>query len=180
MSTRFDLLLHPVRMQILQAFAAGRVLSMRDLRARLANMPPELLQHHFGELVAGGALVVAGERPGDEDAEPLYRLDKAASITPTDLRMATPADHLRYFTTFVAGLLATYSRYLRRPKVDPVEDGVSVREMTLHLTSAELNALKQDLYERIQREASNELEGERRTHVLAWVIVPEEHQGESS
>lgn len=174
MSTRFDLLLHPVRMRIVQALAGGRRLSASELAVRLASMPSTTLDRHLDVLIEEGAVVIADERQEAASDEPSYRLNQEASITPADLRLATPADHMRYLSTFVSGLLDTYSRYLKRPQLDPVDDGVSVREMILHLTKDELRTLKQDLYERIQREFPNEPGDDRAPHVLAWIIMPEE------
>jgi len=161
-------------MRIVQALAGGRILSARELEARLASMPSTTLERHLGILLQEGAVVITDEGQGAAAMETFYRLNQDASITAADLRMATPADHMRYLTTFVSGLLDTYSRYLKRPRIDPVDDGVSVREMILNLTQDELRLLKQDLYARIQREFLNEPGDDRSPQVFAWVIMPEE------
>lgn len=58
----FDLLMHPVRMQIIQAFIGGKRMSVQELGGRLAEVPPATLYRHLNALVEGGVLTVAEER----------------------------------------------------------------------------------------------------------------------
>lgn len=87
---------------------------------------------------------------------------------------ASPSDHMRYFTTFIAGILGTFSRYLKRPNVDIERDGVGYRQITLHLSDEELRSLAADLDARLRREAGNEPGAGRRPRVIARIFMPEE------
>jgi DNA-binding transcriptional ArsR family regulator len=170
MRSRFDLIVHPVRLQILHAFGGGDlVLTHDELVARLSGMSPAMLEEHLGILLENGILARSGE-----GRETRYRVDsEEARIGPGDIRQATPADHLRYFTTFVAGLIENFSRLIRRPNVDVSEAGVSYRQATLHLDKEERERLSAELEEVFERYAANTPGGQRRPMVVTRIIMPE-------
>ena len=58
--TTADLLLHPVRLRIVQAFLGDRALTTSDLAAELADIPPASLYRHVARLVDAGVLAVVG------------------------------------------------------------------------------------------------------------------------
>ena len=55
-----DLLLHPVRLRIVQAFLGDRALTTAELGTELPDVPPASLYRHVGVLVEGGVLAVVG------------------------------------------------------------------------------------------------------------------------
>ena len=52
-----EILLHPVRMRIWQAFLGDRALTVSDLRAELTDVPSASLYRQVGVLVDNGVLV---------------------------------------------------------------------------------------------------------------------------
>src|SRR5215467_4010514 len=134
---RADLILHPVRLRIILAFASDlgtRRLTPRQVAAILPDLPQASLYRHIERLHRGGVLAVAGERP--------YVLAAGGStLTPEDLAQATRDEHLGYFTAFAAGLIAQFERYLQRPEVDLVADGVGYRHVVLDLTDDEVQEM---------------------------------------
>src|SRR5256885_7059234 len=57
-----DLLLHPVRLRIVQAFLGDRALTTSALAAQLADVPPASLYRHVARLVDAGVLAVVAQR----------------------------------------------------------------------------------------------------------------------
>ncbi|WP_324273703.1 helix-turn-helix domain-containing protein [Blastococcus brunescens] len=55
-----DLLLHPVRLRVVQAFLGDRTLTTSDLRAELPDVPTASLYRHVGVLADAGVLTVVG------------------------------------------------------------------------------------------------------------------------
>jgi DNA-binding transcriptional ArsR family regulator len=165
--SRYDLILHPVRLQILHALEGNRRMSMRQLEARLADVSPATLSRQVDVLIEGG--MVVREMEG---TEPVFRAGETM-MSDYDKHRATPADHLRYFTTFVAGLIASFTRYTKRPDANVVRDRVAYRQRTLFLTDKELTTLIDDLEARFDREEDDPANPERRPHVISWVILPE-------
>jgi DNA-binding transcriptional ArsR family regulator len=174
--TTFDLLLHPVRMQITQALIGGRRMTAQELGERLPDVPTATLYRHLNLLVEGGLLVSTEERRARGPSERVFRLtEERLTIPPSDVVRATPADHMRYFTTFVAGLIGSFARYLQRPTIDPGRDGVSYRQVTLYLTDEELASLMTDLDARIRREHANEPGNGRHPRVFTRIVLPDDH-----
>jgi DNA-binding transcriptional ArsR family regulator len=141
-----DLLLHPVRLRILQTFLGGRTLTTSQLQAELPNIPPASLYRHVAKLVDAGVLSVVNERRVRGALERTYELRTSeATVKPDDLASLSPDEHREMFMTFVAGLLREFDRYLERGDIDLIRDGVSYRLTGMWLSKAEARKLAQDL-----------------------------------
>jgi hypothetical protein len=168
-----DLLLHPVRWRLVQAFLGDRTLTVADLRAELPDVSTASLYRHVGLLADAGVLRVVGERKVRGAAERSYRLDVgAASVGPEEAAGLGAEEHRRAFATFVTGLLAEFDRYLDRPVHDPVRDGVSYRQIGLWLDDDELTGLLADLRAVLAARAGNGPGGGRRRRLLSTVLLP--------
>ncbi|MGR6319684.1 helix-turn-helix domain-containing protein [Micromonospora soli] len=133
-----ELLLHPVRLRVVQAFLGGRTLTTADLRAELPEVPPATLYRQVGTLAEHGVLVTVGERRIRGAVERSYRLDEAAASVDADAARAMgPEQHRRAFLTFVAGLLADFDRYLDNGGGDLARDLAGYRQNAFHATDAE-------------------------------------------
>ncbi|HVV20342.1 MAG TPA: helix-turn-helix domain-containing protein, partial [Pseudonocardiaceae bacterium] len=141
--TSADLLLHPVRLRIVQAFLGGRELTTTQLAAELADVPPGSLYRHVARLVDAGVLALVGERRVRGAVERTYELAvTSALIDPDRLAAMTPEEHRQAFTAFVAGLLGDFDRYVAGGDVDLIRDGVSYRITGLWLDDAELAEMR--------------------------------------
>jgi hypothetical protein len=173
--TSADLLLHPVRLRILQAFLGDRALTTADLRSELPDVPPASLYRHVALLVEAGVLSVVGERRVRGAVERTYVLRvAAASVNLDELDRMSREDHRQAFMAFVAGLLRDFDRYLSRDDVDLVRDGVSYRLAGLWLDDRELAELSRDLMRVIQPRLANAPKAGRRRRILGSVLMPGE------
>ncbi|RBY91008.1 helix-turn-helix domain-containing protein [Blastococcus sp. TF02A-30] len=168
-----DLLLHPVRLRIVQAFLGERTLTTADLHAGLPDVPTASLYRHVATLAEAGVLEVVGERRVRGAAERSYRLvPAAASIGPDAASRMDPEEHRRAFTTFVAALLADFDRYLTRGNVDLARDGVGYRQVGLWLTEDEFAELVADLRAVLAARAANQPAEGRRRRLVSTVHLP--------
>jgi Helix-turn-helix domain len=171
-----DLLLHPVRLRIVQAFLGERTLTTADLRAELADVPAATLYRHVGVLADAGVLVVAGERRVRGASERSYRLVTAsASVGAGEAAAMSAEDHRRAFATFVAGLLADFDRYTERAGaggLDLARDGVGYRQLGLWLTDEEFGELVADLRAALTARAALEPDGTRSRRIVSQVFLP--------
>jgi DNA-binding transcriptional ArsR family regulator len=168
-----DLLLHPIRLRVLQALAGGRRLSSRELAAELDDVPTASLYRHIKTLANAGVLAVVQERPARGTPERVYALvDGAADLSPADLAQATPEDHLRYFAVFLSGLLNDFGRYLRDGEPDFVADGVGYRQVPLELTDQEFAELAGRLNAAVAPVLHNRPGPGRRRRMLTTVVMP--------
>src|SRR5215471_21360478 len=93
-----DLLLHPVRLRIVQAFLGDRALTTSDLAAELADVPAASLYRHVARLVAAGVLTVVAERRVRGAVERTYVLRIAAArISMDEIAKMTLDEHRQAF-----------------------------------------------------------------------------------
>jgi Helix-turn-helix domain len=141
-----DLLLHPMRLRILQSFLGDRTLTTADLQTELTDIPPASLYRHVAKLVDGNVLAVVDERRIRGAVERTYKLRTSeATVKPQDLVGLTADEHRGMFMAFVAGLLREFDRYLDQGDIDLVRDGVSYRLMGMWLNKREAQQLARDL-----------------------------------
>jgi hypothetical protein len=173
---RADLILHPVRLRIVLAFASdvgSRRLTARQVAALLPDLPQASLYRHIERLYRGGVLAVAGERRVRGAVERTYVLAAGgATLSPIDLANATPERHLDYFTTFAVSLIAQFERYLERPGADLVADGVGYRQVVLNLSDDELREMAGALNAAVARFIRLRPEPGRRRRAFTTVLVP--------
>lgn len=172
MADSADLLLHPVRLRIVQAFLGDRALTTAQLSAELSDIPPASLYRHVARLVDADVLQVVAERRVRGALERTYVLRvAAASIRADEIAAMSADDHRQAFTAFVAGLLADMDRYLRRDDVDPIRDQVGYRLAAIWLDDAEYLELLHDLARVFQPRLANGPRKGRKRRVLATVSL---------
>ena len=151
-----DLLLHPVRLRIVQAFLGDRALTTSGLSAALADVPAGSLYRHVARLVDAGVLAVVAERRVRGAVERTYVLRlSAASIGPDELASMSADDHRQAFMAFVAGLLGDFDRYLARGDTDMLRDGVTYRLAGMWLDDSEYLELARELTRLLQPRLAN-------------------------
>ncbi len=170
--TSADLLLHPVRLRIIQAFLGDRALTTADLRTELPDVAPATLYRQVATLVNAGVLTVVAERRIRGAVERTYVLRvAAASISLDEVQTMSTDDHRQAFMAYVAGLLGDFDRYLNREDVDPLRDGVGYRIAGLWLDDSEQAEFLRDLVRVIQPRVANAPRPGRRRRILSTVLL---------
>jgi DNA-binding transcriptional ArsR family regulator len=168
-----ELLLHPVRLRIAQAFRGDRALTTTQLRRELSDVPTATLYRHVAALVDGGVLQIAEERQVRGASERTYRLRaEAASVGPEEARAMSVEEQGQAFIIFVAGLLADFDRYLARNQVDLAGDLVIYRQSGMYLSDDELLELIHDLGEVLAPRLALPPSAERTRRILTTILVP--------
>jgi hypothetical protein len=171
--TSADLLLHPVRLRIVQAFLGERPLTTAQLRAELPDIPPASLYRHIALLADADVLQVVSERRVRGATERTYMLRlAAATIDPREIEKMGTEDYRRTFQAFVAGLLADFDRYLEKGDVDPLRDGVTFNLAGMWLSDEELVELSRELAVLFGPRLANAPREGRRRRLLATVLLP--------
>jgi Helix-turn-helix domain len=167
------LLLHPVRLRIVQAFLGDRALTTSQLSAELADVPAASLYRHVARLVDAGVLQVVAERRVRGAVERTYVMRLAtARVRLDELASMTAEDHRQMFMAFTAGLLADFDRYLKRPGFDLVRDGVAYAIDAMWLDDAEYRELMVEIYQVLQPRRANVPKKGRRRRMIASVLLP--------
>jgi hypothetical protein len=171
--TSADLLLHPVRLRIVQAFLGDRALTTSELRAELPDVPGASLYRHVARLVDAGVLSVVSERRVRGAVERTYVLRvAAASITLDEVERMSREDHRQAFMAYVAGLMGDFDRYLSQDDFDPVRDGAGYRMAALWLDDGELAEFLRDLARVVTPRLANAPKPGRRRRILGTVLLP--------
>jgi hypothetical protein len=168
-----DLLLHPVRMRVVQAFLGERTLTTAGLHEELPDVPMATLYRHVGLLADAGVLVVVGERKVRGAAERSYRL-ATERLRPDDTVAMSAEDHRRAFATFVGMLLGDFDRYLQRAgdPPDPVRDRIGYAQAAVWVSDEEFDAMAGELAAVIQARMTNRPDGTRRRRLISTINLP--------
>lgn len=141
-----DVVLHPVRMRIVQAFLGDRELTTGDLRVEIPDVPSATLYRQVAALAQGGVLDVVEEKRVRGAVERTYRLRTgAAHVDAEEARQMTVEEHRRVFLTFAVGLLADFDRYLDRGDVDMARDHAGFTQTAMYLTDEEMSEVVDEL-----------------------------------
>lgn len=168
-----DLLLHPIRLRIIQAFLGDRQLTTSQLRLEIADVAPATLYRQVATLAQAGVLTVVDERRARGTVERTYALSIAdAQPSDEELSRMSPDDHSRAFMAFLAGVLADVDRYIDSGDVDLQRDGGGYRTVGLWLTVDELTAMVTEIGAAVQARAGNGPGGGRRRRMLSTVLIP--------
>lgn len=171
--TSADLLLHPVRLRIVQAFLGDRALTTTELAAELADVPAASLYRHVARLVEAAVLAVVAERRVRGAVERTYVLRlSAVQLSPAEIAAMSPDEHRQAFMAFVAGLLADFDRYLASGQPDLARDGVGYRMAGLWLTEGEFAELVRDIVGVVQARLANPPGKGRQRRIAAGILMP--------
>lgn len=170
---RATLLLHPVRLRILQA-ALGRQVTTAALAGALPDVPTASLYRHIATLIDAGVLEVVAERAVRGTHERTLQVAlPAASLGAEDIADLTTEQHLDSVTAFLAGVLQAATDYLSAPGADPSQDGFGYRQVALWADDEELAALTSTLREVLADAAERGPREGRRRRVLTTVLLPD-------
>jgi hypothetical protein len=168
-----DLLLHPIRLRIIQTFLGDRRLTTSQLRLEIADVAPATLYRQVATLAKAGVLTVVEERRVRGTVERTYALSIAdAQLSTDELSRMTPDDHRRAFTAFLAGVLADVDRYIDSGDVDLERDGAGYRTVGLWLTTEELTDMVTEIAAAVQARAANGPGAGRTRRMLSTVLIP--------
>lgn len=171
--TSADLLLHPIRLRIVQAFLNDRALTTSQLRDELSDVAPTTLYRHMTRLVDGEVLTVVAERRIRGTVERTYVLRlSAASLGLDEVEAMTVEDHRQAFMAYVAGLLGDFDRYLARGDIDLLRDQVAYRLAGMWLSDSEFADLRSRLLEVLKPSLANTQTPDRTRRIYASILLP--------
>jgi DNA-binding transcriptional ArsR family regulator len=155
-SSTTDLLLHPVRMRIVNALSSGRPLTTAQLVARMAGFGQATVYRHVARLLQARVIEVEGEERVRGAVERRYRLrPDRARITRKEAAAMSIDEHRRAFTAAMTSLVAEFNAYLDQEGADPYRDGVGYRQFLLWLDRAELERLIDEIARSLLSRAKN-------------------------
>ncbi|GIG87804.1 helix-turn-helix domain-containing protein [Plantactinospora endophytica] len=175
-----DLLLHPVRIRILQALFDADPLTTAQLRDRLPDIPPATMYRHIAVLADAGVLEVVEEKRVRGTVERSYRVrGEQAVVDPAARAAMTREDHQRAYTMFSASLMGDFDRYIAHENADPNADGVVYRQAAVWLTEEEFTELVGEIESAVVARVGLGRDDGRRRRVVSLVVVPDKPRTET-
>ena len=172
-SPKADLITHPVRAQILMAIM-GRALTTQQVAALIPDVPRASLYRHIRLLVDANILMVVEQIPVRGTLEKVYGIHEGgATLDRTDIADASPADHLRYFTTLLESLAAAFRGYLGHPASNPNAGEAMYNAQPLYLSDAEYEELMAGMRALIAQATTRPESPSRRRHILSIIAIPD-------
>lgn len=164
-----DLVLHPVRLRILQEVALREV-TTAQLREALPDVTPATLYRHVKAMLDAEVLTVVSERKVRGAVErTLATGPRSAHVGREQAMDMTPEQMRQAFLTYLGHLTGEVDRYLSGP-ADPSTDGFGFGIGPLYLDEDDLHSLQAELNEVLER-YQTEQSGKRRT-LLGTILVP--------
>lgn len=178
MNEKANLILHPVRMSIIQVLVGGRKLTVQEMGKYLTNVPQATLYRHLNKLVDGGIIESVEQNQVRGAVEKVYALSSNSAITTKEFMESSKEEKLGVFIQFVNGLINSFGSYLEQENIDLVKDGMSFRQVDLHLSDQEFVEFVQSLRAVYQKYMQNTPEKDRKKRTVATIMIPEAGKGE--
>lgn len=175
MKSKAAVLLHPVRLRIVARLARDRRLTIAEIGESLVDVPQATLYRHVNQLVRVGMLEVITTNRVRSVTENVYALvPGSVSLSADALVGATREEHLRYFTTFIATLLADFARYVDRDEIDYARDGTGYHQTILHLSDEEFTGFVTALNKAIVPYLKTKAAPGRKRRLFNTIIIPDD------
>ncbi|CAG7632036.1 helix-turn-helix domain-containing protein [Paenibacillus allorhizosphaerae] len=172
MNEKANLILHPVRMRIIQAMI-GKRRNTQQLQEWLPDIPQATLYRQLQKLVQAGILHVVEQKRVRGAIEKTYALaERGNELTQEELASFDSNDHIRYFMMFMAQLLGEFGDYAEQEPVDMARDGAGYRQVALYLSEAEWKQMAAEFSAAVVKHLSNEPAPDRRRYSLTTVLIP--------
>jgi DNA-binding transcriptional ArsR family regulator len=174
--TRAELIIHPVRLRIIQALGREK-LTTQALSERLPDVPQSSLYRHLRLLRQGMVVGVVDRRLINGIQEKVYAVTGGTHLSREDMAQLTADEHLSYFTTYVMSLLQAFAAYVQssadeQGHVDMASDFAGYTEIIFHADEQELQQFQQALSAALLALVENQETDGRRKYRMAVIAHP--------
>ncbi|MFK2826589.1 helix-turn-helix domain-containing protein [Bacillus sp. B190/17] len=117
--SKADVILHLVRMRIVQTLINGRKLTVQQLGENLQDIPQATLYRHLKRMLHAKVIEVVEENPVRGAVEKVYALPKSSgSISAEEISNWNVEEHMDSFMKFFSIVLADFERYIAQEDFD--------------------------------------------------------------
>lgn len=168
-----DLIIHPVRLRILQLLRVGP-LTTRQLAGALPDVPASSIYRHVKLLHRHNLIRVAETRRVRGLEERVYALARRPHIGEDDLAGLTADDHVRSFTLYTTALIHDFANYVRGAAADfrPLDDRAGYSEALVYASAEEMDAVAEAINAALAPLLANGPGADRRLRKLSVISHP--------
>ncbi|TWT01773.1 helix-turn-helix domain-containing protein [Planomicrobium sp. CPCC 101079] len=174
--SKADVVLHPVRMRIIQTLVNRRQLTVQQIGEKLPDVPQASLYRHLKKLVEAEIVKAVEEHQVRGTVEKVYALpEQAASLSEEELKNAGAEEHMSFFMKFFATVLDDFERYVAQDDFDFIKDGTGYRQVSFYANDDEYLDLLETINGAMMKLIGNEEEG-RRKRTLTTIVTAEKNK----
>ncbi|WP_199478525.1 helix-turn-helix domain-containing protein [Peribacillus saganii] len=100
MKNKTKLVLHPVRMEIIQSLLNGKTRTVQQLSGHIKDVPQATLYRHLNKLLEADLIEILEEHRVQGTVEKVYGLKQTAVLSQGELAELSIEDHLEFFSCF--------------------------------------------------------------------------------
>jgi DNA-binding transcriptional ArsR family regulator len=172
--SKADIILHPVRMRIVQTLVSKRKLTVQQIGEQLPDIPIATLYRHLKKLADAKMIQVVEENRVRGTVEKVYALpDTNVSLSEEELRNAGAEEHMDFFMKFMATVLDDFERYLSQEDFDLIKDGAGYRQVSFYANDEEYLELIGSINAGLMKLLGNEDDGIRSKRTLTTIVTAE-------
>ena len=172
MKKKLDVILHPIRMKIIQVLGGGKRLSIQDIGSILEEIPQATLYRHVNKLIEHDLIQVVQENQVRGTVEKILAINEVDMNSQDAAANLSSEEHMELFTTFVTNLMAEFSEYAEHPQFDPLSDGAMYRQAMVHLSEVEWEEFINELTQVMRKAIEREPRKDRVTKTISTIIIP--------
>lgn len=168
-------MLHPVRMRVIQQLLLGEPLTILQLLDRLGDVPQATLYRHMKVLQEENIVEVVATNKVYNREERVYSVVmEQLNISDDEIKRLSKEDHLYYFTVYHSNLLQQVSTYLNKAAPEHYrEDGFGYGETPLHLTNEQFQEFVTKLNELLEHYAGIEASEGSTPRTFSSIFIPQ-------
>jgi DNA-binding transcriptional ArsR family regulator len=171
--SKMSIILHPIRMKIIQALAVGGRLTVQQIREVMTGIPPATMYRHLNKLLEAELIAVVEENQVRGTVEKVYGLSEQANQqTGEEMLKAPKEDQLKYFFTYLINLLGDFEKYLNQGNYDLLKDGVGYSQAAFYTNDEEFVEFNKALANIIMPVIQNKPGQGRKARTLGTIIIP--------
>jgi DNA-binding transcriptional ArsR family regulator len=172
--SKAEIILHPVRIRIIQTLAGKEGLTVQQMREALPDVPQASLYRHIKKLTDGGFMSIVDETPIRGTVEKTYALAESnEQVTGDEWRTMTKEEHMDYFLRFMALVVGDFERYVSQENFDFEKDGAGYRQVTLFLSDEEFMDFTQKMGKLMMEFLPHAPSTKRRARTLTSILTSE-------
>jgi DNA-binding transcriptional ArsR family regulator len=167
-----DLILHPVRMRIIQHLSKGAA-TVNELKEWMADVPQATLYRHLNRLAENEIIYIIHERKIRGAVEKTYAMhEDSPYMSVEELEQLSGEEHLKLFMTFLSSVTGQARSYLVN-NPDFTGDSFGYHQLDLYMTPEELKELNDGMNELLTKFKSNRPTKENEKVSLIQMLIPD-------
>lgn len=173
--SKAELLLHPIRMRIIQQLLLGKPLTIAQLLDTLGDVPQATLYRQINILMKAELIEIIETKKVKGTEERVFSVRKEnLQIEENEIEATSQEDHIRHFSIFHGNLFQLATSYLQKtPPKQYKDDGFAYWYTPIHLTDEEFQELVQSVNQVIEKAIHNEPTAERTSRIFAGMFIPQ-------